>query len=275
MQGRKLALVGVVVLMVCVTPILARVSVLPACVSPRSRFAAQVLQQQQRARQRCGSSAAPAAAAKQVDHSKTRELRTTAFDQLITPTNAAAQEEGPPAGLPHPQGRPRRAGLLPRQAARVDRVGRRHQRLPGGGRLGRRRQGEEHLGHLCEFRLSLGWLRWECALWIGGDCRGSWPATIWHDCLRADDVRPTPTQQTPQSQKGGETAFNMTGNVANDFYNRWREDVAMMKKLGVKTYRCVSENFLGVLIGEASVSLITTTTAAAAAAAAAAAWLPS
>jgi beta-glucosidase/6-phospho-beta-glucosidase/beta-galactosidase len=29
----------------------------------------------------------------------------------------------------------------------------------------------------------------------------------------------------------------MTGNTANDFYHRWQEDVAMMKKLGVKTYR--------------------------------------
>lgn len=32
----------------------------------------------------------------------------------------------------------------------------------------------------------------------------------------------------------------MTGNVANDHYHRWREDVAMMKKLGVKTYRCAA-----------------------------------
>ncbi|GBF91257.1 beta-glucosidase [Raphidocelis subcapitata] len=39
------------------------------------------------------------------------------------------------------------------------------------------------------------------------------------------------------TQKGGETEFNMTGNVANDFYNRWPEDVATMKRLGVKTYR--------------------------------------
>jgi beta-glucosidase/6-phospho-beta-glucosidase/beta-galactosidase len=29
----------------------------------------------------------------------------------------------------------------------------------------------------------------------------------------------------------------MTGNIANDFYHRWAEDVAMMKQLGVKTYR--------------------------------------
>lgn len=40
-----------------------------------------------------------------------------------------------------------------------------------------------------------------------------------------------------QAQKGGETQFNETGNVANDHYHRWREDVATMKKLGVKTYR--------------------------------------
>ncbi|KAI8476896.1 MAG: beta-glucosidase 1B [Monoraphidium minutum] len=39
------------------------------------------------------------------------------------------------------------------------------------------------------------------------------------------------------SQKGGETIANATGNVANDFYHRWRGDVATMKRLGVKTYR--------------------------------------
>ncbi|KIZ04410.1 beta-glucosidase [Monoraphidium neglectum] len=39
------------------------------------------------------------------------------------------------------------------------------------------------------------------------------------------------------SQKGGETVDNANGNVANDFYHRWQGDVAMMKKLGVKTYR--------------------------------------
>jgi hypothetical protein len=42
-----------------------------------------------------------------------------------------------------------------------------------------------------------------------------------------------------QSQKGGETVDNANGNVANDFYHRWQGDVAMMKKLGVKTYRLV------------------------------------
>ncbi|KAI8474346.1 MAG: glycoside hydrolase superfamily [Monoraphidium minutum] len=39
------------------------------------------------------------------------------------------------------------------------------------------------------------------------------------------------------SQKGGETQGNATGNVANDHYFRWREDLELMKRLGVKTYR--------------------------------------
>jgi hypothetical protein len=50
-------------------------------------------------------------------------------------------------------------------------------------------------------------------------------------------TRPPAVAGAPQAQKGGETIANATGNVANDFYHRWRDDVATMKKLGVKTYR--------------------------------------
>lgn len=39
------------------------------------------------------------------------------------------------------------------------------------------------------------------------------------------------------TQKGGETQGNATGDVANDHYHRWREDLEMMKRLGIKTYR--------------------------------------
>ncbi|GBF98739.1 glycoside hydrolase family 1 [Raphidocelis subcapitata] len=39
------------------------------------------------------------------------------------------------------------------------------------------------------------------------------------------------------AQKGGETQGNANGNVANDHYHRWREDIELMKTLGVKTYR--------------------------------------
>lgn len=45
---------------------------------------------------------------------------------------------------------------------------------------------------------------------------------------------------------------NATGDVANDFYHRWREDVAMMKKLGVKTYRWA---WVGVGVGVVYVGL--------------------
>jgi beta-glucosidase/6-phospho-beta-glucosidase/beta-galactosidase len=35
----------------------------------------------------------------------------------------------------------------------------------------------------------------------------------------------------------GKIADNTTGDVACDMYNRWQEDIALMKKLGVKHYR--------------------------------------
>ena len=37
----------------------------------------------------------------------------------------------------------------------------------------------------------------------------------------------------------GQIADNTTGNVACDMYNRWQEDIALMKSLGIKNYRCV------------------------------------
>jgi beta-glucosidase len=35
----------------------------------------------------------------------------------------------------------------------------------------------------------------------------------------------------------GKIADNTTGDVACDMYHRWEEDIALMKKLGVKNYR--------------------------------------
>jgi enolase len=35
-------------------------------------------------------------------------------------------------------------------------------------------------------------------------------------------------------------ADNTTGDVACDMYNRWEQDIALMKSLGIKNYRCGS-----------------------------------
>ncbi len=35
----------------------------------------------------------------------------------------------------------------------------------------------------------------------------------------------------------GMIADNTTGNVACDMYNRWEQDIALMKSLGIKNYR--------------------------------------
>ena len=39
------------------------------------------------------------------------------------------------------------------------------------------------------------------------------------------------------SQQAGRVFENHTGNVACDHYHRWREDIALMKRLGIKAYR--------------------------------------
>jgi hypothetical protein len=40
----------------------------------------------------------------------------------------------------------------------------------------------------------------------------------------------------------GKIADNTTGDVACDMYNRWPEDIALMKQLGVKNYRSAACN---------------------------------
>jgi hypothetical protein len=49
--------------------------------------------------------------------------------------------------------------------------------------------------------------------------------------LRVASVSPATT---------GKIADGTTGNVACDMYNRWEQDIALMKSLGVKNYRCAS-----------------------------------
>lgn len=41
----------------------------------------------------------------------------------------------------------------------------------------------------------------------------------------------------PMSPATGKIADGTTGNVACDMYNRWEQDIALMKSLGVKNYR--------------------------------------
>ena len=88
-----------------------------------------------------------------------REAQT--FTNTLTPPPPPPPSQtttGPGAAQPRrPRRRRRRAGRaaagaaeLPAAPARGDRVGRRDERVPDRGRLGRRRQGPEHLGHLCE-----------------------------------------------------------------------------------------------------------------------------
>jgi beta-glucosidase/6-phospho-beta-glucosidase/beta-galactosidase len=60
-----------------------------------------------------------------------------------------------------------------------------------------------------------------------------------HTCSHPLARAPHTPNSNKQTHKGGEVIGNATGDVAIDHYHRWREDVAMMKKLGVKTYRCV------------------------------------
>jgi beta-glucosidase/6-phospho-beta-glucosidase/beta-galactosidase len=47
----------------------------------------------------------------------------------------------------------------------------------------------------------------------------------------------TPAIAAVAAAAAGKIADNTTGDVACDMYNRWQEDIALMKKLGVKHYR--------------------------------------
>lgn len=48
-------------------------------------------------------------------------------------------------------------------------------------------------------------------------------------------MRPNPAAVAAAA--AGKIADNTTGDVACDMYNRWAEDIALMKQLGVKNYR--------------------------------------
>jgi beta-glucosidase/6-phospho-beta-glucosidase/beta-galactosidase len=55
----------------------------------------------------------------------------------------------------------------------------------------------------------------------------------WKDGGKSPSIWDTLTQKEPSI-----IMDNTTGNVAVDHFNRWEEDVALMKRLGVKHYRC-------------------------------------
>ncbi len=53
----------------------------------------------------------------------------------------------------------------------------------------------------------------------------------WNEDGRGESIWDTLVHQ------GGHVAHGETADAACDYYHRWREDVAIMKKLGLKSYR--------------------------------------